>query len=136
MTDIFQTLAQELADAHSRIDSDNAAFESQIAMQHELREQYEADRDEARDVLREGLEERDELREIVSDAWAALGHHEAEPDGSLADAITDALPDEEERASLTDAGDALRAYLVSIGLPSDPVTFDSPELRALADLLL
>ena len=42
----------------------------------------------------------------------------------------------EERTERTDAADHLRAYLVSRGLPSDPVKLDDPHLDALARALL
>ena len=119
MTDVFTTLAQECADLQT---------------------------------------ERDHLAGQIADAWVSLGFDDGAPptsgqtlaaqidaDARERRAALGAWDDESESVvqriealvviadAYSDVPDLLRAYLVSIGLPAHPITFDSPELRALAE---
>lgn len=141
MTDVIAMLAQELADLQTLYEADQAAFASQIAMQHELRDAMEAERDGAYENLKEARTDWSDMEEDIKDAWRALGYLSDPPDRdvkSLADAIDEALPDEEETRDLASAADALRDHLVSLGYPSDPASKAAlpPSLRALAEVLL
>lgn len=79
------------------------------------------------------------LRDAIEATWHEIngGAPAGEPD-ALAEAVGAYLDEQlgEERTERTDAADRLRAYLVSRGLPSDPVKLDDPHLDALARALL
>jgi len=95
-----------------------------------------AESEAALEVSQDAVADRDEtireLREAIEATWHEIngGAKGGEPD-ALAEAVGAYL--DEER---TDAADHLRAYLVSRGLPADPVKLDDPHLDALARALL
>jgi len=102
-----------------------------------------AESEAALEVSQDAVADRDEtireLREAIEATWHEIngGAKGGEPD-ALAEAVGAYLDEQldEERTERTDAADHLRAYLVSRGLPSDPVKLDDPHLDALARALL
>lgn len=130
MSDIFQTLAQELADATTSYDNE--------VVEHEATAE---DRDHAYVRLNEAWEWTS--TGTSGAATCSLADQMQADKRAILDAIGEGHTDDEDPVALIneamgglyDAAYALRAYLVSIGLPSEPVTFDSPELRALAEAL-
>lgn len=99
----------------------------------------EAALEAAMDKLDDANETIRELRDAIEATWHEIngGAPAGEPD-ALAEAVGAYLDEQlgEERTERTDAADRLRAYLVSRGLPSDPVKLDDPHLDALARALL
>lgn len=99
----------------------------------------EAALEAATDKLDDAKETIRELNEAIEATWHEIngGAKGGEPD-ALAEAVGSYLDEQlgEERTERTEAADALRAYLVSRGLPSDPVKLDDPHLDALARALL
>lgn len=135
MTDIFQTLARELADAQTLYDNEHVEHEA-----------TQADRDHAYLRLTEAWEWTStgpsgstgrSLAEVLEAdqkaIWAALCR---DPDTGGTEDLPGAVAEAIER--LPAAADALRSYLVSIGHPSDPVTSADlpPALWNLAEWLL
>lgn len=110
--------------------------ESEDALAERTRE-----RDEARDTI-EGLDEQLEHANMrLSEAWERVRENpdvEGPEKQSLAEAVGQACDAAYAQGAegLTAAQDHLRAYLVSRGLPSDPVKLDDPHLDALARVLL
>lgn len=94
---------------------------------------------ESEDALTEARETITELREAIEAAYHEIngGAKGGEPD-ALAEAVGAYLDEQlgEERTERADAADALRDYLVSLGLPSDPLRLDDPHLDKLARVLL
>ena len=117
------------------LERDVAAYQDQVAMAHSSRDDMEAERDEAREDLKEGLADYADLKTEVADAWRELGYDDAPEDRTLSSAIETFVAERDDE-TLADAADALRDYLTSQGLPAAPVRLADPALDRLADLLL
>ena len=102
---------------------------------------------ESEAALEEANETLNELRGVIAEAWSEICSNPDLKQGEtneLATGVREACDAaykqgaEESGASdaADDAADALRAYLVSRGLPADPVKLDDPHLDALARALL
>lgn len=99
------------------------------------------ERVEALETERDGLQEQlDHANRRLGEAWdKVLGNTDVTRGGkSLAEATDQALDLAYQQGAdgLAAAADALRAYLVSQGLPAAPVRLDDPHLDALATVLL
>lgn len=98
---------------------------------------------ESEAALEEANETLNELRGVIAEAWSEICSNPDLKQGEtnelatgVREACDAAYKQGAEESGASDAADALRAYLVSRGLPADPVKLDDPHLDALARALL